>query len=302
MIDTKGERPPWYACLIPSPVFIREATVLAMLMASAYSCVVGAFFAVFVPQRCPIEQFYKEGNVTKSFMVNDRECSFEENVYINIDPYNVATLLVNLTSAILLLVGFAFEFQRSAWIIEHLDVDYDKPENHLADDLVGYESFRQTLFKLNKTYYNLFLAIGIVNTVNVGMSIYLIYLWYANFRSITTFLTSFLLVFNRIYYSVSVAAHCRDSLKAQSVSLVEPLSFNAVAKQYRGFDQRSPSTRGAGAHGAGAHGAGSAADLPGILNYSAYTSAQQKILALQSGSRSGGPKRFAPTRTVGAEV
>jgi hypothetical protein len=168
--------------------------------------------------------------------------------------------------------------------------------------LVGYESFRQTLFKLNKTYYNLFLAIGIVNTVNVGMSIYLIYLWYANFRSITTFLTSFLLVFNRIYYSVSVAAHCRDSLKAQSVSLVEPLSFNAVAKQYRGFDQRSPSTRGAGAHGAGAHGAGSAADLPGILNYSAYTSAQQKILALQSGNRSGGPKRFAPTRTVGAEV
>jgi hypothetical protein len=299
MIDTKGERPPWYACLLPSPVFIREATVFAMLLASAYSCVVGAFFAVFVPQKCPIDQYYTEGNVTKTFTVTDRECSFAENVYINIDGYNVATLIVNLVSALLLLAGFAFEFQRSAWIIEHLDVDYDKPENNLAEDLVGYESFRLALYKLNKTYYNLFLAIGIVNTANVGMSIYLIYLWYANFRSITTFITSFLLVFNRIYYSITVAADCRDSLKAQSVSLVEPLSFNAVAKQYRGFDQRSQSTRPVAGHGITR--ASSVADLPGILNYSAYTNAQNKILALQSGSHSH-KQRFAPTRAVGSEV
>ena len=53
-------------------------------------------------------------NVTQVYYA---ECTFAQNVYEDIDFFNTVVLGVNLASAILLLIGFAFEFKRERFAL-----------------------------------------------------------------------------------------------------------------------------------------------------------------------------------------
>jgi hypothetical protein len=211
----------------------RELTVLGVLVTTAYSCFVGSIYAVFVPQLC--ESTIRVGNSTQ---VVGSDCTFAQNVYVDIDLLNAVVLAVNLLSAILLLAGFVYSFQRESWICEHLDVNEELPEDNLKDELVGYASFKNALQKYNRNYFYLFVVIGVVNLVNTVLSIYFISMWSTGFRSWTVFITNFLAVFGQVYKSASVARECYLEEKAESVSLYVPLAFNVVAKQFRALDSR----------------------------------------------------------------
>ena len=235
-----------------SPIF-RELLAFATLLIAVYSCIIGAFFAVFVPQACP--NVYRDvANVTQVYYA---ECTFAQNVYEDIDFFNTVVLGVNLASAILLLIGFAFEFKRERFIIENLDVNPEKPDNNLAGLLPGHPELAAKLNfysswvrrplppppppRKNRPrspppappralpqYSRLFTFILLVNLVNVGLSIRLIYIWYAGFRSVVTFLTNFIFLFSRLVNSILVARACELDNKAQSTNLVEPLTFNVL--------------------------------------------------------------------------
>lgn len=240
----------------------RELTVLGVLLTTAYSCFVGAIYAVFVPQLC--EATIRVGNSTT---VVGSDCTFAQNVYEDIDMLNAIVLAVNLLSAILLLAGFFYSFKRESWICEHLDVNEELPEDNLKDELVGYAAFKNALQIYNRHYYYLFVVIGVVNLINTILSIYFISKWcvqenrcyslrhlnrltlthypplarslrYNGFRTVTVFITNFLVVFGQVYKSASVARECYLEEKAESVSLYVPLAFNVVAKQFRALDSR----------------------------------------------------------------
>ena len=165
------------AVLCFSAAQVREATVAGVLLVKAYSCFIGAFFAVFVPQRCTQQ--------VGDTIVNT-DCTFAQNVYEDIDRLNLITLLVNLASAMSLLAGFYYEWRRERWIIQHLDVDYSRGEDALVKDIAGNEALRLGLQQYNQRYYRAFVFIGVVNAANVALSIYFMTFWYNGFRTVTT--------------------------------------------------------------------------------------------------------------------
>ena len=226
---------------------VREATVAGVLLVKAYSCFIGAFFAVFVPQRCTQQ--------VGDTIVNT-DCTFAQNVYEDIDRLNLITLLVNLASAMSLLAGFYYEWRRERWIIEHLDVDYSKGENNLVKDIQGHETLRLQLTQYNLRYFRAFVLIGLLNIANVCLSIYFMTFWYADYRTATTFLTSFALLFRYLVNSLLVSQQSQAEVKALSVDLVEAIAFNAVGKRHRGEVKIKPLHEAASAVALAGAGAG----------------------------------------------
>ena len=259
---------------------VRELTVIAILLVKAYSCFVGAFFAVFVPQRCETE-------VRGVKVATD--CTFAQNVYEDIDRLNAITLVVNAVAAVSLLAGFYFEWRRERWIIEHLDVDYSRGEDYLKKDIAGHEGVRLHLEQFNRRYNRGFIFIMLINLANVCLSIYFLTFWYADYRTVTTFLTSFALLFRYLINSVLVSQQSEAEVKALSVNLVEPVAFNVVGARHRGqvkllpLHQRAAGTADAGAGASAAAGASAGAGAGASAGAGAGASADAGAFA-SSGS------------------
>jgi len=203
--------------------FFREITVFFMAIAGLYSCVMSSFLAVFVPQRCDVPR----NNVTRL----STDCTFEENVYIDISPYNLGTLLVNLVTCVMLAIGFFIEWRRDLFVIDNFDVDEGKPDTGLKGQLA--EPANHKLLKIlqsyNRTYRNYFLGLIFVFAGNVVTSgVLVFYYYYQDYRTATTFLTSIALVSQRLYASTCVAWESASHDSAESFSLSEPLFFNIV--------------------------------------------------------------------------
>jgi hypothetical protein len=190
------------------------------------------------------------------------DCTFAQNVYEDIDRLNLITLLVNLASALSLLAGFYYEWRRERWIIEHLDVDYSKGENNLVKDIQGHETLRLHLTQYNLRYFRAFALIGLLNVANVCLSIYFLTFWYADYRTATTFLTSFALLFRYLVNSLLVSQQSQAEVKALSVDLVEAIAFNAVGKRHRGEVKIKPLHEAASA--VALTGAGASASSAGV--------------------------------------
>jgi hypothetical protein len=128
-------------------------------------------------------------------------------------------------------------------MVNHLDVNPEKPDNNLDDELSvknesgtpiqKYESMKASLLKKNKIYYYLFLTVAVSAMLNFGFSFALMILYYDGFKTMTTFFTNALLIFMRVQKSLSIAKTCEKELKAQSVFLLEPVAFNTIDEKYR---------------------------------------------------------------------
>lgn len=171
-----------------SPVFLRQCLVVGYLIYATYIVFVGTFLAVFVPQRCdnPIL-------LSNSTTVVSEECTFAQNVYQGLDPYNVFAILLNLATFLVLMVGFIVEFRREKWIIYHLDVDPKKAEDNLVKELSGDahpelgDELKRELFtllrKYNRQYKQLFQVIFFLMIANAAVSgVLVFYYWFMDVR------------------------------------------------------------------------------------------------------------------------
>lgn len=173
----------------------REIGVLVFLIIAAYTCFVSSFFAVFVPQKCP-STFIFGGNATvpagsvppgctqeNGALTCAPDCTFAQNTYQDIDPFNALVLIVNGISALLMLAGFIVELHRERWMILHLDYDANKPDQNLSTDLAYFPSLEKRLLEINKHYFRVFVAITAFQVVNVAVSAVLIARWYVDARA-----------------------------------------------------------------------------------------------------------------------
>ena len=173
-----------------SPALVRKLMVVGYLTLATYTCFIGTFLAVFVPQRCTtvLPAAAGAGNAT----VVASECTFAQNVYQDIDAYNTGALLLNLATFLVLMVGFYLEFQREKWIIHNLDADPAKPDNNLASELTGdseglSDELKMELFRTlrlhNRRYKIIFEAIFFFMIANAVVSGVLVFLyWFQDVR------------------------------------------------------------------------------------------------------------------------
>jgi hypothetical protein len=220
----------------------QKVMIFALMGLDIYRILIGSFFSIFVPQRCDVKNNLIGSNSTIVEMKSSHTCELKENIS-DLTSYNWFVLGLNAFTALSIAIAFIWEFKRENWMVNHLDVNPEKPDNNLDDELdmkneenksiPKYESMKASLLKKNKIYYYLFLTVAITATLNFGFSLALMIMYYDGFKTMTTFFTNALLIFMRVQKSLSIAKTCEKDLKAQSVFLSEPVSFNSIDEKYR---------------------------------------------------------------------
>ena len=220
----------------------QKAMIFALMGLDIYRILIGSFFSIFVPQRCDVKSNLVDSNSTTVEMKSSHTCELKENIS-DLTSFNWFVLGLNAFTALSIAIAFIWEFKRETWMVNHLDVNPEKPDNNLDDELdmkndenkliEKYQSMKQSLLWKNRIYYYLFLAVAITATLNFGFSLALMILYYDGFKTMTTFFTNALLIFMRVQKSLSVAKTCEKELKAQSVFLSEPVAFNSIDEKYK---------------------------------------------------------------------
>jgi hypothetical protein len=221
----------------------QKLMIFVLMGLDIYRILIGSFFSIFVPQRCDVKNTITGSNsTTVEVITSSHTCELKENIS-DLTTYNWFVLGLNAFTALSIAIAFIWEFKRETWMINHLDVNPEKPDNNLDDEFAmkneedkpipKYESMKASLLKKNKIYYYLFLTVAITATLNFGFSLALMILYYDGFKTMTTFSTNALLIFMRVQKSLSIAKTCEKELKAQSVFLSEPVAFNTIDEKYR---------------------------------------------------------------------
>jgi hypothetical protein len=214
----------------------QRLTVILLMTLDSYRIIIGSFYSIFVPQICPDKPTHSF-NGTNYYYGNSTEiqyhaCTLEDNV-TDLTDFNKFVLAFNAFTALLMLIAFIVEFRRENWIINHLDVDATKPDSNLRVEIEGYTKMKKSITRKNVRYLTIFISVGIVSLINCAVSAALIAFYFDGLKTVTTFLTNTLLIGMRIVKSINVARTCQLEMKAQSVNLSEPTTFNTIDTKYR---------------------------------------------------------------------
>jgi hypothetical protein len=215
----------------------QRLTVILLMTLDSYRIVIGSFYSVFVPQICPDKpshifngtNYYGHQNSTE---IGYHACTLEDNV-TDLSDFNKFVLACNAFTAFLMLIAFIIEFRRENWIINHLDVDHSKPDSNLRTEIEAYSKMKNSIQRKNIRYLVVFTSVGIVSLINCAVSAALMAFYFDGLKTVTTFLTNTLLIGMRITKSIQVARTCQHEMKAQSVNLSEPATFNTIDEKYR---------------------------------------------------------------------
>ena len=192
----------------------QKAMITLFLVLDAYRIVIGSFYSLFVPQLC-----------------GDHTCSIQENV-TDLNLINKAALGINAVTCFAMIVAFAIEYRREVWIVKHLEVDPKKPDTNLVTEIETYPKLKISLQSKNFHYRNSFYTVALLSLINIAISGVLVFDYYDGVKTATTYATNTLLILQRVIKSISIARTCQKELKAQSVYLLEPVTFNTIDPDY----------------------------------------------------------------------
>lgn len=179
-----------------------------------YKILCGCFLILFVPQKC-----------------DDGICSITDNYNRN-DVLNKVGLSFNLVSFVLFMGIYFVELKREKYCIDNLDIDADKPNNNLDDEIEEYPKLKKDLKSLNKHYYNLSIINVCSQIINIALSSVVIY--ENNYGAITTtpLISYILLVLNKLYYVYFISDTSLKEERMYSAYLTINKTFNTVDIDY----------------------------------------------------------------------
>jgi hypothetical protein len=192
----------------------QKALITLFLFLDAYRILIGSFYSLFVPQLC-----------------GDHTCTFQENV-TDLNLVNKAALGVNAITCLGMIVAFAIEYRREVWIVKHLEVDPKKPDSNLITEIESYPKIKASLQSKNFHYRNAFVAVAVLSVANTLLSGFLVFDYYDGVKTATTYATNTLLILQRVIKSINISRTCQKETKAQSVYLLEPVTFNTIDPDY----------------------------------------------------------------------
>jgi hypothetical protein len=205
----------------------QRAMITLFLTLDAYRIIIGTFYTLYVPQICPDTHL-----VPRPDPMTYHPCTLEDNV-TDLTLLNKAALGLNAATCFFMVVGFIQEYRREQWMVKHLEVDPHKPDSNLKTEIESYEKLRDSLRAKNHRYKQLFALIGVMSAANIILSGFLVYSYYDGMKTTTTFVTNTILILQRVIKSITTSRTCEKEMKAQSVYLVEPVTFNTIDPDYR---------------------------------------------------------------------
>ena len=195
---------------------IQRLKVAALFSIQIYKVVTGTLLSIFVPQGC-------DDIVTNT----TRICSMGEN-YENEDLYHQICFYMNCLSMSAFIITYGLEIKRENWAIQYLDIDKNSSDNALKETLRDEPDLDKTMDRLNLLYWRSLVGTSLLYTINLGLTVNLLYDSYHSSSTISCFLSFTLLVLMKLYNSLCIA---RSSLKHDtmlSAYLTEFSSYNVL--------------------------------------------------------------------------
>jgi hypothetical protein len=158
----------------------QKLSVIITVCAEIYRALIASFLILFVPQSC-----------------GDHVCSFSENAQTGTDPlYNAAFIFNAITMASFVALYLA-EVRRENKLIAYLDVNPQKPCDNLSvttilEKLPAYQ--RDSIHFFDSLYIKTGYTTIVCFTVNTVLSGLVVYKYYLDDKTTTTFITSVLFV------------------------------------------------------------------------------------------------------------
>jgi len=193
----------------------QRLTAAAIMLLEFYKVTMGTFLVVFVPQQC-----------------GEDVCSLSDN-FFNDAPLNRAALACNFAAFAAILGFYGIEIKRENWCIKYLDIDPNRSNNHLDDEIEGYPVLKSDMASLNNQYLCALYAAATLLAANFGVSGTAIALNYAGSNTLTSLLSFVLLVSMKLYAAHSVGTRSVEEERAFSGYLTIARTYNTIDEDHR---------------------------------------------------------------------
>jgi len=193
---------------------IQRFKVSGLFVLQMYKVLTGTLLSLFVPQKC-----------------GDHICTIEENIYVT-DHFHKMVLSWNILTSVLFLGYYLLELRREEWSIRFLDIDNDKSDNALKEEIIKYRELDEKMDRMNKYYYNIVRVTIFFYIMNNLLSIRLLNDKYYSSTTLSCFLSFSLLVGMKLYNSFCVAKNSVVHDKMTSAYMTEFVSYNVIDSDY----------------------------------------------------------------------
>lgn len=193
----------------------QRLTTTVSFILEFYKVLMGTFLVVFVPQSC-----------------GDDVCSLYENV-TNTSGLHLAASIMNGCTFLVVTALYVIELMRENWAITYLDMDDDKPNNNLDDEIEHYPKLKTQMRKINTSYMisvNISIVMMTLNFILSGVSIGFDYVGMNTFTSILSFL---LLVASKISTAYSTAHESLYEERIDSAYMKTAKTYNVIDEDHR---------------------------------------------------------------------
>lgn len=180
-----------------------------------YKVLMGTFLTAFVPRVC-----------------GDNVCTVSQNIYDDELLHRIA-ISFNAFSFLTFLAFYYSEIRREEWCIKYLDIDPDKANENLDDEIEAYPQFKTAMHDLNKSYADSTKFCTAVQIANVGLSLADISSNWAGGATITPLLSYILLIFMKLFQAYSVSSIAVKDERAFSAYLTVPSTYNTIDEDFR---------------------------------------------------------------------
>ena len=193
----------------------QRITTGMLMFLEFYKVMMATFLVIFVPQDC-------DGKV----------CSLSEN-FNNSDNIHFGALISNFITFIFVLNFYKNEIFREEWCIQYLDIDPDKPNNNLDEEIEKYPLYKQTMKSLNNDYLNSLYASSGLLLGNFALSSVAIGYNYQGPNTLTSILSFLLLLGEKLHSSYTVGIKSVEDERAFSAYMKISRTYNTIDKDYK---------------------------------------------------------------------
>tara|TARA_Y100000287_G_C14230067_1_gene361322 strand:+ start:1852 stop:2526 length:675 start_codon:yes stop_codon:yes gene_type:complete len=180
-----------------------------------YKVLMGTFLTAFVPRVC-----------------DDSVCTVSQNIYDD-ELFHRIAISFNAFSFLTFLAFYYTEIRREEWCIQYLDIDPDKANENLDDEIEQYPELKEGMAKLNKSYADSTKFCGAVQLVNIGLSLGDISSHWAGGATLTPLLSYILLIFMKLSQAYNVSSIAVKDERAFSAFITGPKTYNTIDEDHR---------------------------------------------------------------------
>ena len=183
IVNEQNKKTFFIQSLLNNQDFIQKSSASITVILELYRVLVSSFLILFVPQKC-----------------DDHVCSYSENLVLENDLYS-SGLVINFFTMFVLFIMYILEIKRENRLISYLEVNKEVPcDNESVEKALTHlpDNKRSAILALDKWYQRFGYASISTYIVNIILSGFVVYEYYLDGQTTTTFITNVLFMLAKL--------------------------------------------------------------------------------------------------------